>query len=123
MSHHAPARRFRCYTWRAFERRDGCHIEAEIECGGAAPCCPGCGAILEARSTTRFARSLPLDANGYDLDCRGCRRFWCVVRHTSRSIRLLRMRRLVAAVRAVRYSRADAERPFAGEQRRIAAVA
>jgi hypothetical protein len=46
-------------------------------------------------------RFLPLDARGYDLDCRECRRFFCVVRHTARSLRLVRMRRLVAAVRAV----------------------
>lgn len=122
MSQYAPSRRSRCYTWRAFERRDGSYIEAEIERGGAAPCCPACGAILEARSTTRFARSLPLDARGYDLDCRDCRRFWCVVRHTARSIRLLRMRRLVAAVRAVRYSRTDAE-PVYAAQPQIPAVA
>jgi hypothetical protein len=59
-----------------------------------------CDAVLEARPTTRFRQALVLDAVGYDLDCRECRRFWCVARHTSRSIRLVRMRRLVAAVRA-----------------------
>jgi hypothetical protein len=56
--------------------------------------------VLEARPDTRFRRCLVLDATGYDLDCRGCRRFWCVVQHTPRSLRLIRMRRLVAAVRA-----------------------
>lgn len=56
--------------------------------------------MLEARPDTRFRRCLVLDATGYDLDCRGCRRFWCVVQHTPRSLRLIRMRRLVAAVRA-----------------------
>lgn len=54
-----------------------------------------------AQPRTRLARQLPLDAKGQDLDCRGCRRFWCLVQHTARSIRLLRMRRLVAAVKAV----------------------
>lgn len=47
-------------------------------------------------------RYLVLDAKGFDLDCRECRRFWAVIQHTPRSVRLLRMRRLVAAVRAVR---------------------
>lgn len=50
-----------------------------------------------------MARRLPLDATGYDLDCRDCRRFWCIVRHTARSLRLIRMRRLVAAIRAVEH--------------------
>lgn len=45
-------------------------------------------------------RSLVLDAVGYDLECRGCRRYRPVIEHTERSLRLLRMRRLAAAVRA-----------------------
>jgi len=67
---------------------------------GQSPCCPFCGTMLEARPTTRFRDCLVLDATGFDLDCRDCRRFWCVVQHTPRSVRLIRMRRLVAAVRA-----------------------
>lgn len=45
-------------------------------------------------------RYLVLDAIGYDLECRSCRRFRPVIQHTDRSLRLLRMRRLAAAVRA-----------------------
>lgn len=88
------------WTWRTFERREGRTIDRQLR-EAAFPCCPCCGSLLEARPTTRLRRVLPLGATGYDLDCRECRRFWCVVRHTARSLRLLRMRRLVAAVRAV----------------------
>jgi len=87
-------------TWRVFSPRAGREIEGQIGVGRC-PVCPCCGEVLEARPNTRLTRSLPLDATGYDLDCRDCRRFWCVVRHTPRSLRLVRMRRLVAAVRAV----------------------
>lgn len=77
------------------------------------PACPCCRAALEARPGTRLRRSLPLDATGYDLECRACRRFRLVVHHTERSLRLLRMRRLAAAVRAV----------GAGRVRKVAAAA
>lgn len=87
-------------SWRAFEVRNARRIEHQLG-GGHTPCCPGCGALLEARPGSRLERFLPLDATGYDLDCRECRRFLCIVRHTARSLRLVRMRRLVAAVRAV----------------------
>lgn len=87
-------------VWRAFETRDCREIDGQLR-DGRDPCCPGCGDVLEARPGTRMARYLPLDASGYDLECRGCRRFRCMVRHTARSLRLVRMRRLVAAVRAV----------------------
>jgi len=86
--------------WRSFEPRDARDIDQQLR-DGRDPCCPGCGALLAARPGTRVARYLPLDATGYDLECRGCRRFRCMVRHTARSLRLVRMRRLVAAVRAV----------------------
>jgi hypothetical protein len=88
-------------TWRSFGARDGREIEHLIR-AGETPCCPGCGEVLEARPTSRLARQLVLGARGFDLDCRDCRRFWCLVVHTPRSLRLLRMRRLAAAVRAVR---------------------
>jgi hypothetical protein len=113
MNGFAPQRRYRCFTWRAFERRHGRWIEAQLR-RGEPPCCPLCGALLEARPTTRFAHCLVLDAKGYDLDCRECRRFWCVVRHTPRSLRLLRMRRLAAAVRAAGAPAARRERELAG---------
>jgi hypothetical protein len=87
-------------AWRVFLVRDGRRVELQLR-AGASPCCPACGQMLEAQPTTRLLRALPLGAQGYDLDCRACRRFWCIVRHTPRSIRILRMRRFVAAVRAV----------------------
>lgn len=88
-------------AWRGFSVRDGRAIEQQIRMG-APPCCPCCGCVLEAKPTTRLAAQLVLDARGFDLDCRDCRRFWCLVVHTPRSIRLLRMRRLAAAVRGPR---------------------
>jgi hypothetical protein len=101
MPDRSSARRTRAYSWKSFDRRLGRKIEAEI-CHQGSPCCPLCGLYLEARPGTRFHRYLVLDATGYDLDCRDCRRFWSVILHTPRSTRLLRMRRFVAAVRAVR---------------------
>jgi hypothetical protein len=88
-------------AWRSFGARDGREIERRIRMGET-PCCPGCGEVLEAQPGSRLARQLVLDAYGFDLTCRDCRRFWCLVVHTPRSLRLLRMRRLAAAVRAVR---------------------
>ena len=101
-THHpdaAPARRTRA-AWRSFELRDGRDIDRQLR-DGRDPGCPLCGELLEARPGSRMARYLPLDATGFDLECRDCRRFRCVVRHTFRSLRLVRMRRLAAAVRAV----------------------
>jgi hypothetical protein len=87
-------------AWRVFSARDGRRIDAGVRLGGT-PVCPCCGAVLEARGVSRPAGRLPLGATAVDLDCRPCRRFWTVVRHTERSIRLVRMRRFVAALRAV----------------------
>lgn len=87
-------------TWRAFPPRHGTRITLEIA-RGARPSCPCCGDCLESRTTTRMSKRLPLGSTGYDLDCRACRRFWCIVRHSARSRRLLRMRRFAAAIRAV----------------------
>lgn len=87
-------------AWRAFPARDGRAILLQLG-DGEPPCCPWCRHVLEARPETRLASALVLDARGYDLDCRGCRRFLTVVRHTPRSLRLVRMRRLAAAVRAM----------------------
>lgn len=99
MTRNIVPRRF-CLTWRVFSRHDGAVIERQVRMGRM-PRCPCCRELLEARPQTRLRYELPLDASGYDLDCRDCRRFWCVVRHTTRSLRLLRMRRLAAAVRSV----------------------
>lgn len=87
-------------TWRVFPLDEGRRVERQIMRRLTA-CCPRCSGVLEARPQTRLLRNVPLDATGYDLDCRGCRRFWCIVRHTPRSIRLVRMRRFVAALRAI----------------------
>lgn len=95
----APLRRLR-WTWRVFDPRDQRCIERQLR-DHPAPCCPCCGDCLEARPGTRLTRALPLDATGYDLDCRDCRRFVCIIHHTPRSLRLMRMRRLAAAVGAM----------------------
>jgi hypothetical protein len=86
-------------SWRVFSARLGREVEAQLA-KRLTPRCPCCGDVLEAQPRSRLDRNLPLGARGYDLDCRDCRRFWIVVRHTPRSIRLLRMRRFIAAVRA-----------------------
>ena len=85
--------------WRAFDERQNRRIGAQLRAGGA-PCCPGCGAPLGTRPETRIAGALPLDAIGYDLECRPCHRFHTVVLHSERSLRFVRMRRLAAAVAA-----------------------
>jgi hypothetical protein len=90
----------RSSSWRAFDARDGRQIDEQLA-QGRRPCCPACNAALEARPDTRVPCCRVLDATGYDLECRRCRRFRTVVRHTERSLHLVRMRRLVAAVTAV----------------------
>jgi hypothetical protein len=102
----------RATAWRTFDARDLRTLDRQMRLG-AAPVCPCCQGALEARPETRLERGLPLDAVGYDLECRACRRFRCVVLHTERSLRLVRMRKLAAAVGAAGERRA----------RRMAAVA
>lgn len=92
----APRRSLR---WRTFDERQTRRIDAQLRASGA-PCCPGCGAALETRPESRRAGALPLDAVGYDLECRPCHRFHTVVLHSERSLRFVRMRRLAAAVAA-----------------------
>ena len=87
-------------SWRVFNTRDGRRIDYRVRMGET-PLCPCCGAVLEASHQSRLSRKLPLDAVAVDLDCRGCRRFWSIVQHTERSLQLVRMRRFVAALRAV----------------------
>jgi hypothetical protein len=116
MKSYPSSGRNRAYAWKSFDRRYGRHIEAEL-CGDGHPCCPYCGLCLEARPSTRCRGVLVLDATGFDLDCRACRRFWSVVRHTPRSLRLLRMRRFMAAVRAAAHLPQVADErttPYAG---------
>jgi hypothetical protein len=88
------ARRRRC---RAYTRRNAHRIDSEMRDGGR-PRCPDCGEALNPRAETRKEEEVVLDAVGFDLDCEDCRRFMCVIIHSSRSLRLLRMRRLVAAI-------------------------
>jgi hypothetical protein len=87
-------------SWKSFIPRDGVLIERCLRFR-ITPCCPSCGDLLEAQEDSRIARELLLDATAFDLSCRPCRRFWTVVRHTPRSLRLSRMRRFVAAVAAI----------------------
>jgi hypothetical protein len=90
----------RADAWRSFDNRARRKVDAQIR-AGERPCCPHCETLLEARPTARVARYLVLDAAGYDLECRACLRFRSIVRHTARSLRLVRMRRLAAAVQAI----------------------
>lgn len=99
MTHSSRSRPTARRAWRAFGARDGRVIESAVRQGGA-PLCPGCGAVLEASAESRISSRLPLGARAFDFDCRSCRRYWSLVQHTDRSLRLLRMRRFVAAVRA-----------------------
>jgi hypothetical protein len=90
----------RALSWLAFDERHARRIDAQLTASGA-PCCPGCGDPLAVSPEPRAEPPLPLDAVGYDLECLPCRRFHTVVLHTERSLRLVRMRRLAAAVSAV----------------------
>lgn len=89
--------RMRCRTWARFGSRDRLAIEEQLT-RGPDPTCPRCGAPLEAQPTTRLAAVLPGDVTGFDLDCRPCRQFYSRVFHSPNSLRLLRLRRLAAAV-------------------------
>lgn len=84
-------------TWTRFGWRDRSVIEARLDAGPTATC-PRCGGPLEARPGTRLSAVLPGGVAGYDLDCRGCRHFHPRLFHSHRSLYLLRMRRLAAAV-------------------------
>ena len=84
--------------WSVFSLRDGERIERAVRTGEA-PVCPRCSHALGARPESQFfAPRVILDATAHDLVCDSCRRIWCVVRHSPRSLRLVRMRRLAAAV-------------------------
>ncbi|HEY8469576.1 MAG TPA: hypothetical protein VIL18_08035 [Longimicrobiales bacterium] len=84
-------------AWRSFDRRDQAAIQAQLS-AGAAPHCPRCESLLEARPASRMRASLPAGALAYDLDCRACRLFLPLVRQTPASLRVERLRRLAAAV-------------------------
>ena len=84
-------------TWRRFGPLERARIERQLALQGEARC-PYCGGALLERTNTRLAAVLPTGAGGLDLDCRGCRRFHALVQHTPRSLYLLRLQRLAAAV-------------------------
>lgn len=84
-------------TWRRFPRPEREIIELQLVHRGQARC-PSCGAALLERPNTRLSAVLPCGARGLDLDCRGCRRFYPRVQHTARSLYVLRLQRLAAAV-------------------------
>jgi hypothetical protein len=86
--------------WRVYSDRDGRKIERVLRDGGE-PRCPRCAGELRPESKSRLCPSLILDARACDLTCQECRRFWCIVQETQRSLQLIRMRRLAAAIEAV----------------------
>jgi hypothetical protein len=96
------------HPWRSFSARDGAAVEREVK-SEIPPSCPGCGDLLEAQPESRIQQYLVLDATAYDLACRTCHRFWPIVRHTQRSLQLMRMRKFVAALKAVDAPRRTAE--------------
>jgi hypothetical protein len=98
-------------TWRVFTPEAGADVWRQLRAGHL-PRCPCCTDLLEAQPDSRLCSELPLDARAYDLNCRACRRFLCVVQHTRRSLRLVRMRRFAAAVRAVRLVPVEATAPL-----------
>jgi hypothetical protein len=89
--------RLRHRAWLTFRPWDRQEIEAQLARGQDA-CCPRCGALLEAQPGTRMS-AVMRRVRGFDLDCRACRRFHPVLRHTPESIISLRFRRLAAAVK------------------------
>ena len=87
----------RSKAWRSFTRRDRDVIKAHME-SGREPACPICQTSLVTRDVTRMAALLPPHALGYDLECHPCRRDHSRVQLTSRSLHVLRLNRLAAAV-------------------------
>ena len=85
--------------WRVFSDRDARKIERVLRDGGE-PRCPRCEGEMLPESESRLCPSLILDARACDLTCPQCRRFLCIVKETQRSLQLIRMRRLAAAVSA-----------------------
>jgi hypothetical protein len=83
--------------WRSFHGRDARRIRRDLS-AGVPLCCPCCDDPLEHRGATRMAAVLPSGVNGFDLECRACRRFCSQVRHTPESLYLLRIHKLAAAV-------------------------
>jgi hypothetical protein len=87
----------RSKAWRTYTRRDRDTIEAQME-KGHDPRCPLCETTLAMRDSSRMAALLPPHALGYDLECHPCRRYHSRVQLTSRSLHVLRLNRLAAAV-------------------------
>lgn len=85
--------------WQIYSDRDGRKIERILRDGGE-PRCPRCDGEMHPEPTSRLCPSLILDARACDLTCPACHRFWCIVQETQRSLQLIRMRRLAAAVSA-----------------------
>lgn len=89
--------RMRSRTWRQYTPRDRDAIEGQLA-RGTGCWCPRCGHRLAVRPTSRLTAVLPGEVGGYDLDCRSCRQFHPRIQHTGRSLYLLRLQRLAAAV-------------------------
>ena len=84
-------------AWRTYPPRERKMIEAHLQDpdGG---CCPRCGAVLEARPTSRVLAVYPAGVTGIDLECRVCRRFHPRVQHIPESLYYARIQKLASAI-------------------------
>ncbi|MGH7475456.1 MAG: hypothetical protein ACRELD_04150 [Longimicrobiales bacterium] len=83
--------------WLAFDGVDLELVLSQLQVG-ARPRCPCCNQALEAQPSTRLRAMLPPSVDGYDLECRDCRRYHPCVYETSDRVRLTRLRRFATAV-------------------------
>lgn len=84
-------------AWRTYPPRERKLIEAHLqEPDGCS--CPRCGAMLEARPTSRMLAVYPVGVTGIDLECRSCHRFHPRVHHTPESLYYTRIQRLATAI-------------------------
>ena len=84
-------------AWRTYPPRERKMIEARLQEPDGC-CCPRCGAMLEARPTSRMLAVYPAGVSGIDLECRQCRRFHPRVQHTPESLYYTRIQRLASSI-------------------------
>jgi len=85
-------------AWRSYNYRQRVQLGAQLAAGGGLHC-PECAEVLEAEPSTRLAAVLPAGTRGFDLACRGCRRFLPRLLHSPASTYGMRLRRLASAIR------------------------